>query len=224
MKEFELTLRLRNNCLKRRRADLGMTCRELAEKTRVTQSLYSAYETMRASPLRKKRYTNSRSETSQEFVWKPSALRIAAFHGCSPNDLWPDVVLSVRQSEIAREVSADEVLALATYTSEHDALPPTPEELVIQKELNMQAEWAMEQAFVGDRTREILLLRAQGVGRPEIARDLGVSTTRINQVEKKAWERLTKFTRILNKPDREGLHQLRDDALLSARKQKEKGG
>lgn len=115
MKEFEVTLKLRNNLLKKRRLELGLKPREIAEKIGISYPLYLKFEGLKQSPLNKKG------------EWTPSAQKIADFFKQGFEVLWPDVVLAVKNAEVVAEVSAARVMALAEMTTTPQ-LAASPEE------------------------------------------------------------------------------------------------
>jgi transcriptional regulator with XRE-family HTH domain len=96
MHPIRATLRLRNHRLTRLREDLGMSQRALADAIGINTSFYCSLETMRHSPI------------GYEGDWLPTAHKIADYHGVEPAYLWPDAVLSIRETVFTREVSADE--------------------------------------------------------------------------------------------------------------------
>lgn len=149
IKEFELTLKLRNNCLKARRVALGYkSAVSFANATGVHPTSYCAYETLKKSPLKRLRGGN--------YIWTPSAKRIAAFHGCAPKELWPDAILAVKQSTAVAEIEADKVLALAGFAATLE-LPATPEDLCSQVEGVSGLESAL--ATLPRRIQEAVRLR-----------------------------------------------------------------
>lgn len=180
MKEFELTLRLRNNLLKRRRVELGLSARQFAEKAGLGYATYLDFEGLRKSPL------------NQNGQWSKSAQAIADFHGLPPEDLWPDTVLAVRQPQIVAEIEGEVALALGGYAQTFE-LPPTPEDLfllaeksqVIEKALNTlrpSEKKALQERVMEDRTRKDV-----GV---DFYDTHSVSHTRIMQIEEQALEKL----------------------------------
>jgi DNA-binding XRE family transcriptional regulator len=78
MKEFELTLRLKNNLIKQRRVARGLTTTAAAEQAGVSYVNWINYEGLKLSPLHSKRGG-----------WKTSATLIAKFFGCLEEDLFP---------------------------------------------------------------------------------------------------------------------------------------
>ncbi|MBW2672369.1 MAG: helix-turn-helix domain-containing protein [Deltaproteobacteria bacterium] len=115
VKDFELSLRLRNNHLKSRRLKLNLTQRQLAQRIGVTTGAYGGFESLRVSPLN----NHLKKET---IAWKPSAQKIAKFYGCDAAELWPGAVLAVTVPEIITEVGAEQLLPPAAVA----ALLPEP--------------------------------------------------------------------------------------------------
>lgn len=144
MKEFELTLKLRNNLLKKRRLALGLKPRELAEAAGIGYQTYLRYENLKDGPLRK------------DGTWKRSAIDLSTFHKTTPDDLWPDALLAVRQSELVAELAAEEAFALSGYAQSIE-LPATPEELFLEKEKNQVVGEAL--ATLHPRVQQVLLRR-----------------------------------------------------------------
>jgi transcriptional regulator with XRE-family HTH domain len=126
MKDFELTLRIRNNRLKRRRRELGLTPPKLAERAGISYSVYMSYEGLKVSPL-KKAGTAKRDGTVAP--WKKSALALAAFYCCLPEDLWPTAILAIRKPEIVAEIEGAKILA----ASSPEAFPQL-EDVVFERE------------------------------------------------------------------------------------------
>ncbi len=102
MKAFEVELRLRNNLLKQRREELGMSQRALSKAAGVSASQYCGLETMSRNPLR------------VDGTWKEIVEKVAAFHGLAPEELFPPAVLAVENSVISRKLEAEEAFALAS--------------------------------------------------------------------------------------------------------------
>ncbi len=185
MKEFELTMKLRNNCLKARRLALGLTAKELAEKAGLRHSAYVAYETMYRSPIGKPNGIR-RSEW-----WKDSALKLAIFHRCTVEELWPEAVLAVKKPVVVAEVEARTALALASGAMMMQ-LPPAPDEFLEQKEavellrsamgeLTPREEAYLRNRFENDKTHK------------EASAELGVSKAAGMQMEARALRKLRKL-------------------------------
>jgi RNA polymerase sigma factor (sigma-70 family) len=178
VKEFELTIRLRNNCLKARRLAMGLSAPALARKVGINYGLYVKLEGLRCSPLSRR----------ADQTWLPSVLKLATFYGESPETLFPDAVLLVAQPEKVVALEADHVMALAGWQAEQ-ALPPTPEECCQQMERTRAVRDALE--HLPTRERGILERRFTGDETLEgIGKTLGLSRDRVRQLEVRALERL----------------------------------
>lgn len=178
MKEFELTLSLRNNCIRKRRVSLGLTLGQLSASSGVSYSRLCEFESMRVGP------TSRKSESG----WKPSAEQLAGFFGCEPGDLFPDAVLAIRQPKVVAEIAAEQALALAALGAAHE-LPPTPGELLEVAERDATVRQAM--AWLRPEEQAVLAARyAEEKSLEETAGELGVSRERVRQIESKAIQRL----------------------------------
>ena len=123
IKDFELSLRLRNNHLKSRRKKLGLTQRQMAQLIGVGSLAYGRLESLRVSP-------RSRRRGQDTLEWKPSARKIAEFFGCGEAELWPDPVLAVTVPEIITEVGADQLLPPEAMAALLPAPTKSPEDAV----------------------------------------------------------------------------------------------
>lgn len=123
MKDFELTLKLRNNHLKSRRLQLGLKARELAARAGVGYATYLDYEGLRRSPLSARRGQ----------VWTPSVEALAKFFGVPPEELFPAAILAVEKPEVVATIEGEKLQALASWHA-GQLPPPTPEDLCEAKE------------------------------------------------------------------------------------------
>lgn len=161
VKELELELKLRNNLLKRRRLDLGLTTHQLAEQIGIGYGVYIQYESLKLNPL------------SPRGRWKPSALRISDFYKTLPETLWPEVVLAVKAPTMRMELAAEEALALTRYRYEQMFnLPETPEEALVIAERRTLIDRSLLQ--LTPRQALVLRARANGATLDEIGEDLEV--------------------------------------------------
>lgn len=176
MREFHLTMKLRNNLLRKRREELGLSVPKLAEACGVSYPHVLDLEGLKASPMTK----------SGE--WRKAALALAEFFGCSPDDLFPESVLKVVAPEVKAELDAQKVLALGGLALE--AEPPTlPDAMLSEKQLSEAIN-----DVLGDltpREREVLLLMYEdGLTLTETARKTGRGVERVRQIQAKALRKL----------------------------------
>lgn len=180
MKTFELTMTLRNNLIKRRRIELNLSSKEAAKGAGIGYALWLDYEGLRQNPL----------STSQDILWKPSAMAIAKFLGCSCEELFPNAVLSVKTPTISKEIDGERVAALISYHANLEP-PMLPDAAIEALEIS---------TTVRDATRK-LSRRERAVMRHRFQEDrsyadtgdfLGVSAERIRQIEKKALRKIEK--------------------------------
>jgi transcriptional regulator with XRE-family HTH domain len=115
-KDFEMTIRLRNNHLKARRTELGLSVQALAKAINVPLNTYAGLETMKLTPFRKPRSKG----------WKKAVLALSEFHGCSPDELFPAAVLAVTKSVLVHEIDAEEMLPL--FAAKEELLLPGVDE------------------------------------------------------------------------------------------------
>jgi len=174
MKEFEVEIRVRNNLLKQRRTEIGLSQRELAFAAGVSQWTITVFESMRESPI------------SRRGGWKSTAKRIAQFFCVDEEDIWPDVVRNVSKHRATVQVDAAGVQSLI----ESDG----PQHKRI--ELRERAQ-AVNQALgvLTDRERHVLEARcgfdgSEGLSLDKIAKDMFLSKERVRRIEAKALRKL----------------------------------
>lgn len=194
MKDFELQLRLRNNRLKARRLALGLSSRELAEKTGVSPSDISAYENMRLYPLVKSRKVG-RKTWGEPDTWRVSANKLAFFFKCPCEELWPDVILAVKKPVVTTEVDSKQLALLSGFEEQRllEASPP-PDEVAEAVELAEAVDGVL--ATLTPREEEVLRLRF-GLGdedehtNDEVGEKIGpVSRERARCIESSALRKL----------------------------------
>lgn len=176
MKELELTLRVRNNCLKERREALGMNQAELATAAGVGASTYCALECLRLAP-----------RVDIDGPWRKAALQLASFHCVEPEDLFPPAVLGVKQPVTVRKVDATDIYPL--LTAHQERLLEGPDGAHDRVELREQVDRAL--AGLCPRDAEVLRLRfglKDGEERTldELGPVFNLTHTRIRQLEMRA--------------------------------------
>ena len=176
VKEFHLTMRLRNNLIRRRREELGLSIPKLAEACGLPYPAVLDLEGLKASPLTK----------SGE--WRKAAVSVAEFFGCTPGELFPDSVLKVVAPEIKSEIDAQKVLALADVGMVTE-LPALPEETLSAVELCEAINSAVSE--LAPREQEVLRLRyVEDMTLEQCAQMLSRSRERIRMTEAKALRKL----------------------------------
>lgn len=148
-RELELTMRLRNNCLRARRVELGLTVPELCFRSHVRASTYAQLENMRMSPV-----YSAKNPRFLADPWKPVARKLARFYRCSPDDLWPTVVLEIRKPVVTTELAGEKAIALARYARTIE-LPLGPEARLIAAETGDQLDALMRECL-SDAEREAI--------------------------------------------------------------------
>jgi RNA polymerase sigma factor (sigma-70 family) len=181
MKEFDIQVKVRNNLLVQRREQMGWSPRELAEKIGIGYQLYLGYENIKHFPLNKK----------SDNMWKPTALKIAEFWGESPEAIWPDIILSVKNTSVDLKVGEDEIGLLVGDSTL--MLGSSPEDLFLEKELASKMRETI--GYLNPREASIIKKRF-GIGRKgkltldEVSKVFGVSRERINQIQSKVLRKL----------------------------------
>jgi DNA-binding XRE family transcriptional regulator len=180
LKDFEVTVQIRNNRLKQRRLELGYaTQREFAKVIGVSTSIYCALETLRDSPLR------------ANGEWRDIAIKLVEFHGCGFEELFPSEVLAVRKNKGVFQVDAADMLPLLSGHQRRLTLPA--EELLFEKE---KVEWVRRAVGTLSLRERMVLKFRYGLGGEnehtlaEIGDIFGVLSERIRQVELAALRKL----------------------------------
>lgn len=180
MKDFELAMRLRNNQLKSRRKDLGLSMTELAEVSGVSYSHYTALENMRGAAC----YT----PMTKKGEWRKIAIRLAEFYGVTPEVLWPKAILRVKQSEIVKELDARELLALAGDVEEK----PSAEDLLLHAEKIERLKSAF--STLPQRQQAIISARSSSDATLDsIGKEHGIGRERVRQIEIEGYQKIRKI-------------------------------
>jgi RNA polymerase sigma factor (sigma-70 family) len=130
-KPLELTLKLRNNLLKKKRTEMGFSTVQIAEKMVVTYQNYVGLENMRMSPMGKN-------------GWRPTAIRIAEYYGVSCEELWPDIILLVKNPEVVAELNQQRAEAMLTYAQQQPLQLPSAEDMLIEHGKNQMVTEGLE--------------------------------------------------------------------------------
>jgi RNA polymerase sigma factor (sigma-70 family) len=194
MKDFEVTVTVRNNRLKSRRRSLGLPQTEIASAAGIALHTYSGMETLRDSPFDK----NGK--------WRSAVLRVAEYFKVTPWEIFPDDVVDFietnESSTKSMELSASDLSAMKAHPMV--AALPTPEEAFDQKELHEAFSNVLP--MLTDRERRVLELRYEkDMTGDEIGEILGVGKGRVSQIEhlalrKMRHPRCTRLLRTFIKP------------------------
>ena len=149
------------------RSELGLSAAALCERVAISQSAYSALETMREKPIGPK-------------GWRLIARKLADFYFVEPDELFPPVVCAVEKAVALRKMDGEDIAALCMGKPSAPSLEQTERVVAVHDALSS----------LRPRERDILARRF-GIGRDEqtmqeIAAELGVSRSRVMQIEANA--------------------------------------
>jgi len=180
MKEFELTLRVQNNRLKERRALLGMSQPKFCATAGISLTRYRGLETLRASP---------RDSAGN---WRKIALELAAFHCVEPDALFPEAIFAIKTPVASVQLDATDLML--TLSEHHQRLLEAPDVIQERGELHEKVRYVLSQLTA--KQAEILRLRfgltkaGEAHTQADVAEAFGVTSVRIQQLEKQALRRL----------------------------------
>jgi len=184
VKEFEVIFKIRNNLLLQHRLEHGVSAPKMAKMIGINYATYLGYESLRISPLcQNKAQVSMHNKEGYTGEWKESAILIAAFHGVSPEDLWPDVMRAVRKSKIAICVSAGEMEMLIGSSTQYASLPP--DVLLEEKESALAVRSVVD--ALPERAREVIegyfgFHGGDDRTMEDLGDEFGVSRERIRQI------------------------------------------
>jgi len=178
MKELEVTLTLRNNLLKERRLKMGLSQEQLAKKIGISMQSYGGLEVMRDSPIGK------------DGTWREPARLIAKFYKIKIDDLFPCRLSknNFPKNKAVKKIDTEEVPQLFSSHQERLLLSSPETEL---EEVELATE--LRKALTKLTPREEKILREiyfEDKTEQEIAEEQGVTKTRINQISRKALNKL----------------------------------
>ncbi|MFA5186846.1 MAG: sigma factor-like helix-turn-helix DNA-binding protein [Patescibacteria group bacterium] len=165
--ELRLKIRLYNNRLIRAREELGLSARDAAEKIGVEYGHLLRLEALKKSPY---------DSRTQELT--PTAKKILDFHGLSEDYVWPKEIARGIKQNYAKffEMSLDDARQLAgPERIELDGFMG-----VLLEVLNCQERFVIGKIFVEEEEKK------------QIAKLMGVSGTRVGQIERRAILKLRK--------------------------------
>jgi hypothetical protein len=182
MRDFDVTVKLRNNHLVERREVLGMSAPQLAVAAGIRYGTYLDYEHLRLQPF-------ARHHVGE---LKASAQRLCDFHSVLPEELWPDAVLRVRCSLARRKLDYDQVALIVSDDMRARRLLPDAavEELEAARAVqdavssinNLRRRYVIVERFGLDRQGESILV--------DIGVQLGPQGGSVRKTERRALEKL----------------------------------
>ena len=113
MKDFNVTVKVRNNQLVERREQLGLTAPKFAKAVGISYGRYLNYENVKTNPFN--RLTGELNE---------GALKISVYLGLSADELWPKEVQEFEGRTRVFRLNKDEIEALMGEYSRQSSLPP----------------------------------------------------------------------------------------------------
>lgn len=185
MKELSVEVRVRNNLIRQRREELGLSQVQLAEKAGVSIFSYGALERMTRLP---------RTASGE---WTRSARLLASFFNVRPGDLFPSTICDFGMPVMTRLVDSDEFVQLGQAH-----LPPVepPGSELEHEQLRERIGEAL--ATLSDREANLVRRRygidtvQDGATLEELAQDNGVSRERVRQIIYKALNKLRHPARV----------------------------
>ena len=196
MKDFDVTVKLRNNHLVERREKLGLSAPQLAEAAGISYHFYLGFECLRIQPF--SRYHTGELTTA--------ARRLCDFFGVLPEELWPDAVLRVRCSLARRKLDYDQVALIASDDMRARRL--LPDAAVEELEAARAVQAAV--ARIPDPKNRKVIMERYGLDRQgertkqEIGEELGLRGDSVGIRERKTIKRLKSANGPLVEDDGDG--------------------
>ncbi len=180
MKDLEVKISVRNNRLKQRREELGLTQADLCRILDLHPVLYSELERLKRSPRRKR----------PPHLWTIAALKLSEFYSVLPEDLFPEHLNLIAKDTIARKIDVPDLARLVDETEgqfqltdggmgdevDRKRLQGTIEKLVDQ--LTPKEQMVIRARFFEERTLD------------SVGHELGVHRESIRQIEARAIKKL----------------------------------
>ena len=174
MKDFEISVRVRNNQLKQRREELGFTQAELSRRAGIQPSMYGVLESMKRCPQ------------LPDGKWCKDAKRLAIFYNVPPEQLFPDSVMAIKRPEATRRMDAAE-LQFALEGGSRRMLD-SPDVVAHKREQLRKINDAA--SVLAERSQLVLRRRQEGFTLEDIAEEIGRTRERVRQIEAQAMRRL----------------------------------
>jgi len=173
-KEFRLEVKIRNNRLLKSKEESGLRVPEFCEAAGIPRSHWHGYTSMRMSPI------------TEAGEWKDSAIRLSAFCGLQLEELFPDAVLAVEKNFVQLEVGAEEVQRVLSMDQPLMGDQAEAVDLRIQIKQAISALEPREEAVL----KLLFGIDVHEHTVDEVAKLLGVSSSRVNSISSTAMRRL----------------------------------
>jgi len=197
MKDFRLTLSIKNNLILRRIESLGYSSVKQFCETTGSMNLPQLYDliNLRSSPFN----VDARQNGGYGLTWRSSVLRLAKALDCLPEDLFSADLLRERETnKISMEVDAAEVALLSgTVDDVAKQLAESPDLVYTRREMAEKISSALDSRL---SPMERLVIRERyGLNESqqehtlrEIGESIGRSCERVRQIESRALQKLRK--------------------------------
>lgn len=177
-KDFEVTVKIRNNHLKQRRLELGYEAlTDFARAVGISASTYSALENLRVAPKRR------------DGEWRGVVVKLAKFHGCGIEELFPPNIVRAKARPLVFQMDPEDLTPILNMLHEP---PQLPDQFRDDKDLRMLVENALKSLM--PQERRILEWRLGFHGEPLTLDEVGakyyLSRERMRQIEAKALRKL----------------------------------
>jgi len=181
VKDFRVTINIRNNQLCERRERLGYSQQQMADAIGVHQSEYSRYESLLEKPLH--RYTGR---------LRKAARKIVDYFGESPEVLWSEEIRAVKNNTLVKKFSGEQARDLVGAYTVRTALPP--DRALEDQEFRQRLRHVL-QTRLTPQEAGLLGLRFGLTGKPsvdvhEAAYAMGLHVDVIRTIERRALDKL----------------------------------
>lgn len=189
MKELEITVKVRNNRLKQRRLELGLTQIELAEAAGVHVNTYIRMENMNP----KQALIDTRHGC---WKWAVNVLRLAEFFDVEPGELFPKAVIEMGVTKAIRKFDGEEMGTLIPETkTKLLSESMNPEEMILHKEELITINDIVEKKLTSQMKRVWQYVCLENFTLEETAQKMGISRERARQLERQIHVKIRYETR-----------------------------
>lgn len=194
MKELEVTFTIRNNRLKERRLQLGLSQRALAHLIGIATMTYANYERMH--PSAKLFYTRTRGDHTVG-EWVGSIQKIAQFYNEDPAVLFPPTVTAVEMNKSIRKIDAQEIPVLLSGACDKILPAETqqlnPEEIVAFRESIDRYQRLLLPKLTKAEQLVVKLRYDKELTYAEIAKGINRTASRVQQIQQQVMRKIRKL-------------------------------